>query len=91
MFGLEIVAMNVGVGTYIGNMLVIHNISKQESNLMKKCNAIAYHAIHQSVLMKESLTEHIRSENNPADLLTKVITRQKRKHLVSTRQTCSMT
>ena len=44
---------------------------------------IVYHATCKSVAMKESLTEHIRSEDNPADLLTKVITGQKKKHLVS--------
>ena len=64
-------------------MLVIHNLSKPESPLKKKCNAIAYHAIHMSVTMGESLTGHIGSEENPAYLLTKVVTGQKRRHLVS--------
>ena len=31
----------------------------------------------------ESLAGHIRSDDNPADVLVKVVTGQKRKHLVS--------
>ena len=59
---------------YRDNMLVIHNKSKAESTLKKKCNAIAYHAISKSVTMGETFTGHIRSEDNRADLLTKVVT-----------------
>ena len=33
--------------------------------------------------MGESLTGHIRSEDNPADLLNKVVTGQMRRHLAS--------
>ena len=33
--------------------------------------------------MREALIWHIRSEENLADLLTKVVTAQKRKHVVS--------
>ena len=36
----------------------------------------------ESVAMGESLTGHIRSEDNSADLLTMVVTGHKRKHLV---------
>ena len=64
-------------------MFVIHKTSKQESTLKKNYNADAYHAIHESVTMRESLTWHIRSEDNPANSLTKVVAKQKRKHLVS--------
>ena len=42
--------------------------------LKKKCNVIAYHTILKFVAMRESLTEHIRSEDNPASFLTKVVT-----------------
>ena len=65
---------------YEDNMLDIHNTSKPESTLKKKCNAIDYYAIHESMTVRESLTEHIRSEDNPAELLTKAVTGQKRKH-----------
>ena len=67
---------------YGDNMWVIHNISKPESTLKKKCQAIAYHAAHESVAMRLSLTEHIRSEDNLADLLTEIVTRKKGKHLL---------
>ena len=36
-----------------------------------------------SVAMGETLTQHIRSEDNLVDLLTKVVTGHKDKHLVS--------
>ena len=49
-------------------MSVIHNPSKPESALKKWCNAIAYHAIHESVAMGDTLIGHIRS-----DLLAKVV------------------
>ena len=64
-------------------MSVIHNTSKPESTLKKKCNVIAYHVLQNSVAMGETLTEHIRSEDNPANLLTKMVSGQKSKYLVS--------
>ena len=68
---------------YEDNMLLIHNTSKLDSTLKKKFNVIASHAIHKSVAMKESSTLHMKSKDNLADLLSKLITEQKRKHLVS--------
>ena len=44
-------------------MLVIHQPPKPESTLKNKCNAITYHAVHESVAMGELLTEHIRRGN----------------------------
>ena len=67
---------------YVDNMLVSYNTSKPEPTIEKKCNAIAYHAIHKSAAMRESLTGHIRSEDNPSDLLTKAVTGEKRKTCV---------
>ena len=63
--------------------MVFHNTAKPKSTLKKKCNAIAYHAIHESLAMGKSLTGHLMSEDNPADSLTKMITGKKRRHLVS--------
>ena len=48
----------------------------------KKNNSICYHAIRVSIAMGESLTGHIRTEDNLADLLTKVAYGAKRKQLV---------
>ena len=49
--------------------------------MKRKCNAIAYHAVCESVAIGERLTGHIRCEDIPADLLT--VTQQKQKHLES--------
>jgi hypothetical protein len=69
-------------------MSVIHNTSKPESIMKKKSNSISscYHFICESVAMGESLTGHVRSEENPADILcTKVIAgRTKRETLTRT-------
>lgn len=68
---------------YGDNMSVIHNTQRPESTLKKKTHQICYHAIRESVAMEESLTGHIDSANNPADLATKVIAGgMKRDHLV---------
>lgn len=68
---------------YGDNMSVIHNTSKPESQLSKKCNSICYHAVRESVAMGESLTAHIPTDKNSADLLTKVLYGQKRRYHVS--------
>ena len=80
MFGIPISDASY---VYGDNILVIHNTSKPESTPKEMCNTIAYHAIHKSVAMVESLTGHIRSEDNLAGLLTKIVNGQKQKHLVS--------
>ena len=69
---------------YGDNMSVIHNTQRPDSTLKKKSNAICYHAIRESVAMNESLTGHIATVENPADLATKIHTGgAKREHLVS--------
>ena len=69
---------------YGDNMSVIHNTQRPESVLKKKSNSICYHAIREAVAMGECLTTHIRTENNPADICTKVLPGgQKRNHLIS--------
>jgi hypothetical protein len=67
---------------YGDNMSVINNTQRPESTLKKKHNSICYHAIRESVAMGESLTGHIRTEHNLADLLTKVMYGSKRRRLV---------
>ena len=69
-------------GAYIYVSVITYS-SKPESTLKKKCNAMAYHATCKSVAMSETLTGHIRSEDSLANLLTKVVTGQERKHIVS--------
>ncbi len=51
---------------------VIDNASKPESILKKKNNSVCYYTVHVSVAMGESLTA-IDGDENPANLLTKII------------------
>ena len=68
---------------YGDNMSVIHNTQRPESTLRKKSNQICYHAVRESVAMNECLTGHIDTNENPADLGTKVVPGgSKRNHLV---------
>ncbi len=68
---------------YGDSMSVINNTSKPESVLKKKNNAVCYHTVRELVAMGESLTTHIDGDENPADLLTKVICRGKRRYIVN--------
>jgi hypothetical protein len=72
--------------TYIygDNMSVVHNTQHPESMLKKRSNSICYHAIRERVAMGESLTAHIQTEMNPADLRTKIMSGgQKHKGVVN--------
>ena len=65
------------------NMSTIHNTQCPESKLKKKSNSICYHAVREAVVMGELLTGHIRTDENPTDILTKVVGGGiKRKNLV---------
>jgi Reverse transcriptase (RNA-dependent DNA polymerase) len=55
------------------NQSVIANTTKPESLLKKKSNAIAYHAVREAVAMNEMTIAYIPSEDNVADLFTKVL------------------
>ena len=70
MMGIEVDEPNY---IYGDNMSVIHNTQRPESTLKKKSIAICYHFMRESIAMGESLTAHIKSEYNPADICTKVI------------------
>jgi hypothetical protein len=68
---------------YGDNMSVIHNTQRPESMLKKRSNSICYHVARESAAMGECIMAHVRSENNPADICTKVIPAgMKRRHLV---------
>ena len=54
-------------------MSVIHNSQRPESTLKKKSNSICYHAVRESVAMKESLVTHAPTTENTADPCTKVL------------------
>ena len=69
---------------YGDNMSVIHNTQRPDLTLKKKSNQICYHAVHESVAMRESPTCHIESTENLADIATKLIPGgQKHDYLVS--------
>jgi hypothetical protein len=68
---------------YSDNMLVIHNTQQPESMLKKKSNLICYHAVRESVAMGESLTGHIRMNENISNLTTKVLYGQKQWYIIS--------
>jgi hypothetical protein len=68
---------------YGDNMSVIHNTQRPGSTLKKKSNSICYHVAWESAAMGECIMAHVRSENYPADICTKVIPAgMKRRHLV---------
>ena len=58
---------------YGDNMSVINNTSRPESVLRKESNSICYHAVRESVTMGKIIMVHVRSEENLADLCTKII------------------
>ena len=76
------VAIDGATHVYGDNMSVIKNTSLPESTLNKKSNAVCYHAVRESVAMGETLTTHIPGAENPADLMTKVLSGSKRQYLV---------
>ena len=84
-YKLRMMGVSISGPTFIygDNMSVIHNTQRPESTLKKKSNAICYHAVRESVAMGESLTAHIPTDRNVADLLTKLLYGQRRKSLVS--------
>jgi hypothetical protein len=69
---------------YGDNMSVIHTTQPPESTLKKKSNEICYHFVRESVAMDKCRTGHVDTEENQANLSTKVIPGgRKRDHLVS--------
>ena len=75
--------MGVPTHMYGDNMATIHNTQHSESRLKKKSNIICYHAVREVVAMGELLTGHVKTDENPADILTKVVGGGiKRKNLV---------
>ncbi len=56
------------------SMSVTNNTSKPKTILEKKKNkTVCYHTVRDSVAMGESLTTHINGDEDPTDLLAKVI------------------
>ena len=68
---------------YCDNKSVVTNAQKPESQLGKKNNSICYHFARESVAMGESLVTHISTNDNFADLMTKVLHGPKRRGFVA--------
>ena len=58
---------------YGDNMSVIKNTQCPESTLKKKSNSICYHASRESVAMNESRMAHISTNENPANIASKIV------------------
>ena len=67
---------------YGGNILVTYNDHIPGSTLRGNSNLIFYHPMSDSVEMWESLTNHILTNDNPSDLMTKVLAFYKRQNHV---------
>ena len=69
--------------TYRDNMSTIQNTQRPDSTLKKKSISIYYHAIREAFAMQEILTGYVKMDENPADLLTKVVSGgTKRRNLI---------
>jgi hypothetical protein len=74
-YKLQIMRATIDRPSYVfcNNPSVIANSSQLESLLKKKSNAIAYHAVREACATKEILICHVPTDDNVADLLTKVL------------------
>jgi hypothetical protein len=74
-YKLRMMGIPIGGPSYVfgNNTSVIHNTQCLESTLKKKSNSICYHAIREAVAMGEILTAHTSTNENPADICTKVL------------------
>ncbi len=64
-------------------MSVINNTSKPESVLKYRRNSVCYHIVCKSIAMGKSLTTCIDGNENPVNLLTKVLCGGKRRYLAN--------
>jgi hypothetical protein len=67
---------------YGDNQSVLSNTGNPDSTLKKKSNSIAYHFVREGVAKDEWRTAYINTNDNPADLLTKMLVAGKREHFV---------
>ena len=83
-YKLRMIGVPISGPSYIygDNMSVIHNNKCPKYKLKKKSNYIWYHAVCDSVAMVESLTGHVGTNKNCAELSTKLLYGGKRKFRV---------
>ncbi|KAL7460062.1 hypothetical protein ACHAXS_000530 [Conticribra weissflogii] len=76
------IAIDGATHVYRDNMSIIKNTSKPESTLNKKSNAVYYNTARKSASMGETLMVQIPGAENPADLMTIVLSGSKCQYLV---------
>ena len=64
------------------NQSVLCNTAQPDSTLKKKSNSIAYHFVREGVARDEWRTSYVNTNENPADLFTKMLVVGKREHFV---------
>ena len=70
-------------------MSTIYNTQHPQFQLKRKSNSNGYNAVREAVAKGEILTGHVKTDENPADILTKVVGGQmKRKNLAQMSQYC---
>ncbi len=67
------IAIDSATHIYEENMVIINNTSKPVTTLNKQSSVVCYHVVRESVTLGETLTAHITGTENPADLMTKVL------------------
>ena len=66
------VPLDGAADVFVDNQSVVYNTSLPESTLKKKSNAIAYHYVRENAAADVIRIRFIRSEDNLADMLTKI-------------------
>jgi len=79
-FKLRMFGLNVSEYTYIwcDNEAVVNNSSIPSNALNKKHNAVSFHLVREVVASDAVRVAHIEGINNPADLFTKILAKNKR-------------
>jgi hypothetical protein len=80
-YKLRMMGVPIDGSSYVfcDNQSVIANSSRPESLLKKKSNAIAYHAGRETCAMKELLICYVKTDDNVAEIMTKVSPSGKRR------------
>ena len=58
---------------YGDNKSTIHNTQCPECQLKEKSNSIDYHVVREAVAMGELLIGHVKTDENPTEILTKLV------------------
>ena len=84
-YKLRMMGVRVDTPSYIygDNLSVVKNMQRPELQLGKKSNSICYHFARESVAMGESRVTHISTQDNYADLTTKVLYSGRQQFLVT--------